>query len=388
MESMAWLTFVLFCSLSLAGDLSFREHVLDSNLPGGYAVHVADLNRDGRPDVIGLSTRASTLNWYENPAWTSHPLVENMPGLVNLSPHDTDGDGIPEIALGTAFSMVAAKSEGLVWLLRNPGDPRKLWKPERVDALTTSHHFVWADLDGDGRKELVNAPLIGPKALAPKYEDHVPLVFYFYRPGNWQRSMIDEKLFGVLHRVRAVRWRAGAKEQLLTAGFDGIVLHEAEGKGPGLRWKNTLLGKGHQEEAPRSGSSDVAMGRLQNRRFLAAIEPWHGNEVVVYLPGSSGDWTRQVIFDGLKEGHEVALADFDGDGRDDIVAGDRGKDGASVHLFSAEDKAGAKWRHQIIDRGGMAGSGCTTADLNADNKPDVVCIGASTGNLKWYENLK
>jgi len=385
---MVRLTIALFCTLATAGELSFREHVIDANFPGGYAVHVADLNRDGRLDVIGLSTRSSTLNWYENPGWARHALVENMPGLVNLAPHDTDGDRIPEIALGTAFSMVAAKSEGLVWLLRHSQDPRQLWKAERIDALTTSHHFVWADIDGDGTKELVNAPLIGPKALAPKYEDRVPLVFYFYRPGNWQRSVIDEKLFGVLHRVRTVKWRGGARDQLLTAGFDGLVLHEAEGKGASLKWKNTLLSKGHQEEAPRSGSSDVAMGRFSNRRFLAAIEPWHGNEVVVYFPDSSGAWNRQVIFDGLKEGHEVALADFDGDGRYDLVAGDRGKDGASVHVFSAEDDSGRKWRHQVIDRGGMAGSGCTTADLNGDRRPDVVCIGASTNNLKWYENVK
>ena len=42
---------------------------------------------------------------------------------------------------------------------------------------------------------------------------------------------------------------------------------------------------------------------------------------------------------------------------------------------------------RFSDNGGMAGSGCVAADINGDHRPDVVCIGAATGNLKWYENL-
>jgi hypothetical protein len=35
----------------------------------------------------------------------------------------------------------------------------------------------------------------------------------------------------------------------------------------------------------------------------------------------------------------------------------------------------------------MAASGCVVADLNGDKRIDIVCIGSSTANLKWYENL-
>jgi hypothetical protein len=34
----------------------------------------------------------------------------------------------------------------------------------------------------------------------------------------------------------------------------------------------------------------------------------------------------------------------------------------------------------------MAGAGCAASDLNADKRPDIVCIGTATQNLKWYEN--
>jgi hypothetical protein len=56
----------------------------------------------------------------------------------------------------------------------------------------------------DGRKELINAPLIGAKALAPKYEDSVPL--FHYRQGDWKRLLIDDQMLGILNRVRPVFW--------------------------------------------------------------------------------------------------------------------------------------------------------------------------------------
>jgi hypothetical protein len=382
------LTTVVFFSVSADsshGPVKFREHVIEPNIAGGYSVLVTDMNHDGRPDVIGLTQRITELAWYENPTWERHVLIKDMPGLVNMAAADIDGDGIPEIGFETGFSMVAAKSPGLVWVLRHDGDPRGLWKATKIDEITTSHHIAWADVDGDGKKELINAPLIGPKGLAPKYDqDNVPLLFY--RQSDWKRQLIDDQLTGILHRVRPVHWNSGKAEQLLTAGFDGIVLHSASGSGDKLKWKREVLSKGHEEDAPRKGTSDVAMGHLQKTRILGAVEPWHGNEVVVYTENGDHTWKRNVIFSELVEGHEVVVGDFNGDGLDDIAAGDRGK-GKSVHVFYAQDPRGEHWEHQVVDDGGMAGSGCVKADLNKDGRLDIVCIGASTGNLKWYENM-
>lgn len=369
----------------------FREHVIESKIPGGYAVLVTDVNGDKRPDIIGLSTRQPELPWYENPSWERRLIVEDMKALVNLAAHDLDGDGIPELALENEFSMVAANSPGHVWLMRHDGDPRRPWKPlTRIDALTTSHHVAWADIDGDGRKELINAPLIGPQALAPRYEDHVPLVFYRVPPqldAGWKREVITDRLSGVLHRVRVVQWERGRREQLLTAGFDGITLHTANGKGDKLRWESKLLAKGHEEPAPRTGSSDVKLARLRNKRFLASVEPWHGNAVVVYTE-DGGRWQRRVIYSELIEGHEVCTGDLNGDGRDDIAAGDRGRGKpASAHVFYSEDDAGMRWRHEVLDNMGMSASGCAVTDMNADGRPDIVMIGGATANIKLYENL-
>ena len=380
-------TFLLL-SVSLAAQVQFRDHVIEPKIPGGYAVLVTDLNKDGRPDVIGITSRLTELAWYENPTWERHVIIKDQNGLVNLAGYDLDGDGIPELAIETEFSMVAAKSLGLVWVLEHQGDPRQLWKPRKIDALITSHHVGWADIDGDGKKELINAPLIGPKGLAPTYDQDVVSLVY-YHASDWKRHVIDDQIHGVLHRLRPVQWEPGKREQILTASFDGIKLHTARGNGDKIRWENRLLSKGHEEAAPRAGASDVRLGRLPKHRFLASVEPWHGNEVVVYTEDASHHWQRKVLFSELVEGHEVCVGDFNGDGRDDVVAGDRarGKPG-SVHVFYAQDDNGANWQHQTLDPLAMSGSGCSVADLNGDGRLDIVMIGSATSNLKWYENLR
>jgi hypothetical protein len=89
----------------------------------------------------------------------------------------------------------------------------------------------------------------------------------------------------------------------------------------------------------------------------------------------------------MVEGHEVAVADLNGDGRDDIVAGGRSAKGAAVYVMYAPEDPAAPWHHEVLVAGTMAASGCVTADLNNDRRPDIVCIGSSTANIIWYENL-
>ena len=140
--------------------MKFEAHDIDPKLPGAYAVNTADFNNDGKLDVIANSLGARELAWYENPTWERHVIVSDTMQIVNQAPADINGDGIPELAFQSSFAMQAAKSEGLNWIARSQG-PGQPWKAEKFDAFPTSHHVVWADLDGDGKKELINAPLIG-----------------------------------------------------------------------------------------------------------------------------------------------------------------------------------------------------------------------------------
>jgi hypothetical protein len=373
-----------------AGPVTFVPHDIDAGFKGGYAVGVADFNKDGKLDVIANSIQATELAWYENPTWARHVIVPEMRQIVNHATADIDGDGIPEIAFQSAFAMQPANSVGDNWIARHQGDPRKPWKIEKIDSYPTSHHVLWADLDGDKRLELVNAPLIGPKGLAPTYDqDKAPI--FWYSPRDWVRHVIADNVPGIIHRVRAVRWDSSSRDQVLAASFDGIALYTATGTGASMKFTKQLLSPGHTGKAPRLGASDVGAGKQDGKRFFASVEPWHGNEVVVYTE-KDGKWTRRVIFDKVGSGHEIAVVDLNGDGRDDVVVNDNSRRTQNnpnaavggVHVFFAPDDAAAgEWQYRKIDETAM--NSCVGAEINGDRRNDLVCVGGGSV-LRWYEN--
>jgi hypothetical protein len=361
-----------------AGPLSFVARPIDSGLKGGYQTLVVDLNRDDKPDVIGLASGLKELGWYENPTWQKHVLVSGVSGLINVAAHDTDRDGIPELVIAHEFATSYGKSAGVLSLLTHQGDPARPWSIKEIDRTPTAHRLRFVDIDGKGTKVLVNAPLIGARATAPEYRDRVAI--YSYRPGDWTRQVITDADEGVIHGLWVTPWKDRSREALLSASFLGVFAHEFENG----RWTRTALTRGDPGAWPKSGSSDIAVGHIDRERFFATIEPWHGNQVVVYRE-NKGTWTRTIIDETITDGHTLVVGDFDGDGRDELVAGERGGK-RSVYLYRVADPRANAWDKSVLDDGGMAGAGCAVADLNADRLPDIVCIGTATANLKWYEN--
>jgi hypothetical protein len=376
--SQAW----LWACLSVYGqDLPrFREHVISKEIKMGYQLVVADLNGDGKKDLIAVDEAATQLVWFENqhPTWKRHVLAVDVPRPLNADCWDIDGDGVPEVVLAYRFEPSPAKSVGNVVLLHSGEDVRQPWTAQEIDRVPTAHRVRWIDPEGNGKKILLVAPMVGQR-FPPGFDDPVPI--YIYRPGQWKRETLSTLPQGVLHAINPISWEGGPRQQLLTASCLGLHRFELTGD----QWVATQIAKGDPSPCPKCGSSEVRVGHLGNRRFLAAIEPWHGNQVVVYLPDGE-QWSRLVIEDGMINGHALAVGDLDGDGRDEIVAGFRGK-GRTLSVYQATDASGQHWRKTVLDDGGMAGADCTIADFTGDGKPDIVCIGASTGNVKLYENL-
>ncbi len=247
---------------------------------------------------------------------------------------------------------------------------------------------------------LVDVPLLGYGAKEPDYKAPAPLT-WFEPPepllrghasatdagkGEWLSHLIDDSLT-VVHGVHIMDWDNDGRDEILTASFEGVHLFHSTGMGRDLHWTKTHLAAADQVSTPRRGSSEIGVGRLDGRRFLATIEPWHGEHVVVYIPSNPGDmWSRHPIDDSFRDGHALLCADLDGDGNDEIVAGFRGP-GTSLYVYYAADaSSGLKWERQTLDTQ-MAASGAVVADINGDGRPDIVAIGASTANVVWYENL-
>ena len=371
------LVLLLLCG-SLA-NAQFQEQLIAEELRGGYQVIAVDLNKDRKLDLVAVASQLTEVVWFENPTWKRHILASNVPRAINAAAHDVDRDGIPELALAYEFSNNAANSIGIVAILQHKGDPRQPWSLKEIDRLPTSHRLRWANIDGSGKKVLVNAPLTGIKAVAPEYRDAAPLVFY--RQGEWKREMISDKNTGVVHGLEVMDWDGDRREDVLTASFVGVHVHRFRKDGT---WERIELTRGDPTPYPKSGSSEIGVGHLKNKRFLATIEPWHGNQVVVY--SNEKQWARVQIDSSVTDGHALAVHDLNGDGRDDIIAAGRGGD-RKVLLFTADDAGGKSWKRTVIAEGDMGAASCVAADLDSDKKADIVCIGTASRKLKWYRNM-
>jgi hypothetical protein len=303
------------------------------------------------------------------------------------------------MALATDFALDNSTYGGNLWWATPAASWDAEWRLDAIGKIPTSHRLRWANLDGSGRLALVDVPILGAGAVAPDYKVPAPLT-WFEMPervlgsrapakdaeaAEWQAHLIDQALT-VVHGINILDWDGDGRDEILTASFEGVHLFHSAGRGVEMTWTRTQLAAGDQQSTPKRGSSEIGVGKVGGKRFLATIEPWHGDQVVVYTVAGSGEpWNRHVIDPDFHEGHALACADLDGDGNDEIVAGYRGP-GTSLYAYYAADASGRNWERQLLDSE-MAASCVVIADVNGDGRLDVVAIGGSTANVKWYQNI-
>jgi hypothetical protein len=367
---------VLAAAPLAAGVPDFRAHTIAEDLRGGYQVVPHDVDGDGKVDLIALASGMKELVWFRNPGWRRFVLAEGMERMINLAACP----GVNEIVVASHFNNNPSQSIGTVTVLHPGEDRRQPWHKTDIDRLPTSHRLRCAAVGGSGMPVIVNAPLAGVKASAPDYRDRIPVVFY--RPGVWRRETIGGQLQGVMHGIYIHDWTRNRRDDILTASFEGIHAYSLGREG---KWQMERIVAGDPAAWPKSGSSDVAVGSLGRERFLASIEPWHGEQVAVYRQ-KDREWTRTVIDRSLTDGHTILTVDLDGDGRDEIVAGYRGGT-RGVHIYATGNNDENGWRKVVLEQGTIAAAACAAVDLNEDGRPDLACIGQATTNLKWYENL-
>jgi hypothetical protein len=241
-------------------------------------------------------------------------------------------------------------------------------------------------VDGDGKRELIVKALHGRGTKGPAWEGQGLRVLVYRKPKDpvkdpWLVEVADESLhighnFFVLEPGKPGKPTRGPAT-LLVASKEGV---SALSRGKDGRWSRRKLAEG----AP----GEIKLGTIKGVRHLVTVEPWHGTSIVVYKDpgGALGEqlWSREVIDQKLTELHGVGWADFDGDGSDEIVAGWRKPPHGVAHYEQGSD---GKWQKTPVDDG-MATEDIAVADLNGDGRPDFVAGGRATSNIRIYWNDK
>jgi HEAT repeat protein len=170
---------------SVPGGAKWEKHQLPKEA-AGHGIGSGDINKDGRCDVVAPK------GWLEQTAsgWQWHPEFDLGSTSIPILVHDVDGDGDSDIIWGFGHDY------GLFWLEQQSANGPRTWEKHLVDKSWSQPHFmVMADLDNDGKAELVT----GKRYYAHNGNDpgeNDPVCVYYYKfdtsTKNWTRHIIHE----------------------------------------------------------------------------------------------------------------------------------------------------------------------------------------------------
>ena len=356
--------------------LQFRAQEIAKDFGVGYAVVPGDVNGDGVTDILAIS--GTELVWFQAPTWEKNVILgagATTADNVTLAPHDIDGDGRLDIALGAGWTR--QNTGTLQWVRQNAPGATPAWEVFQISAEPTLHRIRWADVDGDKKLELIVAPLHGKGAKGPDWDGPSARLLVFRPPANprtdpWPMEVASEANH-IQHNFLSMNFDKDPQEEIVTASKEGLMLHKRAKDGT---WTRTLIGEG----AP----GEVKLGRVGGRRVLATVEPWHGAGIAVYTE-QPGAWAKTTIETALTEGHALGWADFDGDGNEELAAGWRRGTAPGIAIYIV-DRDGALKSKVKVDEGGMDTEDLIVGDFNGDKQPDIVASGRATRNIKIYWN--
>ncbi len=369
--------------------LRIRAQTIDPAIQIGYGLAIADVDGDGKDDI--LLADAKQIVWYRAPKWEKFVMAENLTPKDNvcIAARDMDGDGKCEVAVGAEWNPADTVNSGAVFLLDPPADRTQRWTPRKLPHEPTTHRMLW--VRGTDRSALLAVLPLHGRGNKNGAGEGVQLLGY---PWPWREGSQPVPLWSaqpplhLTHNFDLVPGGQGrdSAETLLVATKEGVRAIEA------------FANRSSPQAVTSINAGEVRRGALPGGgRFIATIEPMHGNELVVYrgpaTQSSSGaDWTgaRVVLDDKLLQGHGLATGDLLGIGSDQVVVGWRGAragDKVGLALFVAADATGATWkRHGMIDDNQMACEDLKIADLNGDSWLDIIAAGRATKNVKIYWN--
>jgi len=173
----------------------FKEHILGpENVGVSHGAGVGDMNGDGRTDVVTTSgwfespPRPAQDQWIWHPDWEFTPVGSTRPGGAGLPMLVTDanGDGRNDFIIGSDHGY------GLAWFEQKMEGGKRTFVKHWIETdYPTFHTMALADLDGDGKPELIT----GKQLLAHNGGDvggFEPVFVFYYkiRNGRFERHIL------------------------------------------------------------------------------------------------------------------------------------------------------------------------------------------------------
>jgi len=334
--------------------VSFRSLAPILTTVPSVALLAADFTGDGRPDLIdvGASGQVLLLAGNGDGSFGAPEQIATVAAPFTAAAADLNDDGLPDlVTLGSStLSVILNQGSGSF------DAPTNYTVGSRLGPFDG---FTVADLNGDGRLDLAVT------------NDEYSQITVLLGDGNGSFRQLSPFLTNdPPSGVGAADVNNDGQTDLLALSTGGLSVTTYPGRGDGTFQGRQVFGVG---SAPRA----IALADLNgDGQTDVVVANYKDNTVSVLLGNGDGTFQPQRVFAVGSEPDAVAIADINGDGKPDIVTANYGDDTLSVLLGNGD---GTFSPQQIIKVEG-APRALAIADINGDGKPDLI-VGAADGTI-------